>query len=74
MLLLVALGELSHRQVRVQPVHLRGLEVFEQEAVAEAVLDVGTHAAAGQHDADDSLEQNREGVSSDTSVFLLSNV
>lgn len=60
MLLLIALGELGHGQVGVQPVHLRGLEVFEQEAVAQVVFDARTHAAAGQHDANDSLEQEPE--------------
>lgn len=55
MLLLIALLELTHGQVRVQPVYLRGLEVLEEEAVAQVVLDAGPHAAAGQHHVDDVL-------------------
>lgn len=62
MLLLIALRELTHGQVRVQPVHLRGLEVLEEEAVAQAVLDAGPHAAAGQHHVDDVLGGVRRGA------------
>lgn len=54
-LLLIALRELTYRHVRVQPVHLRGLEVLEEKAVALAVLDARPHAAAGQHHVDDVL-------------------
>lgn len=61
-LLLVALRELGHGQVRVQPVYLRGLEVLEDEAVAQGVLDVGPHAAAGQHHVYDILRQKQRGT------------
>lgn len=61
-LLLVALRELTHGQVGVQPVHLRGLEVLEEEAVAPAVFDARPHAAAGQHHVDDVLGGVRRGA------------
>lgn len=58
-LLLIALGEFRHSQVRVQPVYLWWLEVFEQEAIAGAVCYVGTHTATGQHRIHDILGQNQ---------------
>lgn len=58
-LLLIALGEFRHSQVRVQPVYLWWLEVFEQEAIAVAVCYAGTHAATGQHHIHDILGQNQ---------------
>lgn len=61
-LLLVALRELGHGQVRVQPVYLGGLEVLEDEAVAQAILDVGPHAAAGQHHVYDILRRKQRGT------------
>lgn len=56
-MLLVPLGELRHGQVRVQPVDHWGLEVFEEEAVAEAVYYVWANAATGQHQVNDILGQ-----------------
>lgn len=62
MLLLVALRELGHGQVWVQPVYLGGLEVLEDEAVAQAVLDVGPHTATGQHHVYDILRRKQRGT------------
>lgn len=59
MLLLVALGKFRHGQVWVQPVDLRGLEVFEEETVAEVVLYARTNTTTGQNHVQDSLGQKK---------------
>ena len=55
MLPLVAVHELGDAEARVQPVLRGGLEVAEQQPVAQRVPDVRPHAAAVQHRADDGL-------------------
>ena len=70
-LLFVALGELSHRQVGVQPMYRGRLEVFQEEAVAESVFYVRTHTATRQYHIYYSLGKKSANIEVSVMLFKL---
>lgn len=54
---LVLLLHLADGEIRVEPMELLGLEVFEAQAVAAGVLHIGAQAPTDQDGLDDGLKR-----------------